>query len=134
MLGGLYERTDISSKNGFPGLQDLPVVQYFFSNEQTSSTRKSIVFMLTPRSPDAVKIAVNRAMAREAVEPHLSELISRSPDWFNSHPNMVSMFRYLTKDPIIFYEFRSGDILPPSWGWEPTLRQKLQELGSFLYF
>ncbi|HUX79229.1 MAG TPA: hypothetical protein VMW10_05735, partial [Alphaproteobacteria bacterium] len=86
MLGGLYERQDISSKNGFPGLQDVPIVQYFFSNESTSSTRRSIVFMLTPRSPDAVKAAVNRAMAREAVEPHLSELISRSPDWFNTHP------------------------------------------------
>ncbi len=134
MLGGLYERQELSTKSGFPGLQDIPVVQYFFSNEQTLSTRTSIVFMLTPRSPDAVKAAVNRAMAREAAEPHLGELVSRTPDWFNTHSNLAAMFSYLAKDPIIYYEFRSNDILPPSWGWEPSISNKIMQLGSFLYF
>ena len=134
MLGGLYERQELSTKSGFPGLQDIPVVQYFFSNEQTLSSRTSIVFMLTPRSPDAVKAAVNRAMAREAVEPHLEELVSRTPDWFNTHTNLMTIFSYLAKDPIIYYEFRSNDILPPSWGWEPSISSKILQLGSFLYF
>lgn len=134
ILGGLYERIDLTSKNGFPGLQDIPVVQYFFSNESTLSDRKSIVFMLTPRSPDAVKSAVMRAMARQAVEGHLSELVSRTPDWFSTRTNMEAIFQYLATDPVIYYEFRSGDILPPSWGWEPTLEDKLRTLSSFFYF
>ncbi len=134
VLGGIYERADVLSTQGMPGLQDIPVVQYFFSNESTLSNRRSIVFMLTPRSPDAVKSSINRAMTREAVEPHLAELVARSPDWFNSHPNLESVFKYLATTPYIYYEFRSGDILPPSWGWEISLQEKLQELASFLYF
>ncbi|OJW50582.1 MAG: hypothetical protein BGO67_05770 [Alphaproteobacteria bacterium 41-28] len=134
MLGGIYQRQEVLQKTGVPGLQDIPVVQYFFSNSQTTSTRQSIVFMLSPRSPDAVKIAVNRAMSRQAVEPHLGELIARSPDWFASHPNMVSIFRYLANDPVIFYEFRSGDILPPSWGWDTSLQEKLNQISAFVYF
>jgi len=134
ILGGLYERIDLMSKNGFPGLQEIPVLQYFFSNESTLSDRKSIVFMLTPRSPDAVKSAVMRAMSREAVEGYLSELISRTPDWFSTHTNMEAIFQYLAMDPVIYYEFRSGDILPPSWGWESSLEDKLRSLSSFLYF
>jgi Flp pilus assembly protein TadD len=134
ILGGLYERIDLSSKNGFPGLQEVPVIQYFFSNESTLSDRKSIVFMLTPRSPDAVKSAVMRAMSRQAVEGHLSELVSRTPDWFSTRTNMEAIFSYLATDPIIYYEFRSGDILPPSWGWEPTLEDKLRTVAGFLYF
>ncbi|MBY0501778.1 MAG: hypothetical protein K2P93_07240 [Alphaproteobacteria bacterium] len=134
MLGGIYDRVEIASKNGFPGLQDVPVLQYFFSNETTASVRRSIVFMLTPRSPDAVKSAVNRAMSRGAVQPHLNELVSRNPSWFNTHANMITIFRYLSKDPVIYYEFRSGDILPPSWGWEPPMDNKLQQLTAFLYY
>lgn len=134
MLGGIYERREISSKMGFPGLQDIPIAQYFFSNETTESNRTSIVFMLTPRSPDAVKAAVNRAMTREAVPPHLSELIARNPDWFNTHANLIPIFRYLATDPVVYYEFRSADILPPSWGWEPPIHDKLSQVVSFLYY
>jgi len=134
MLGGMYERVNTTSKSGVPGLMDIPGLQYFFGNESTDNTRRSIVFMLTPRTPDAVKSAVKRAMAREAVEPNLGELISRTPDWFNPHPNMAMIFRYLAMDPVIYYEFRSNDILPPSWGWEPTIQLKLEQLKSFLYF
>lgn len=134
MLGGIYERQEVSSKNGFPGLQDIPVLQYFFSNESTLSSRSSIVIMLTPRSPDAVKAAVERAMTRGANSAHLNELQGRNPDWFGTHPNLVSVFRYLSLNPVIYYEFRSGDILPPSWGWEPSIATKLEQLKSFLYF
>ena len=134
MLGGIYEREETGTKSGFPGLQDVPIVQYFFSNETTLSSRRSIVYMLTPRSPDAVKTAVNRAMTREAVLPHLNELVSRNPDWFNTSPNLTKALSYLARDPIIYYEFRSGDVLPPSWGWELPISEKLQQLTSFLYF
>ncbi|MBX9621067.1 MAG: hypothetical protein K2X28_03410 [Alphaproteobacteria bacterium] len=134
MLGGLYERTEVYSKAGFPGLQDVPVVQYFFSQEQTASDRRSIVFMLTPRSSDAVKSAINRAMTRQDYRPNLEELASRTPNWFATSPNLLTSFRYLAKDPIIYYEFRTGDVLPPSWGWEPPLKEKLALLEGFLYY
>lgn len=134
MLGGLYERTEVYSKAGFPGLQDIPVVQYFFSQEQTASDRRSIVFMMTPRSTDAVKSAINRAMTRQDYRPNLEELASRTPNWFATNPNLLTAFRYLVKDPVIYYEFRTGDVLPPSWGWEPPIHEKLALLEGFLYY
>gem|GEM_PF-2592063 len=134
MLGGIYERQELLSKDGFPGLRDTPIVQYFFSNESTLNGRRSIVFMLTPRSPDLVKSAVNRAMARECRRPNLVELMNRNPDWFATSPNLVPVFNYISKDPVIYYEFRSGDVIPPSWGWEPLFNDKLDQLKSFLYY
>lgn len=135
MLGGIYERTQVDSTSGVPGLQDVPIVQYFFSNESTLSARRSIVFMLTPRSPDAVKAAVNRAMSRETYKAsHVTELKSRNPNWFSTQPNLISIFRYIEKDPVIYYEFRTGDILPPSWGREVAVENKLEQLESFLYY
>ena len=134
MLGGLYERQELFSKDGFPGLRDIPIAQYFFSNESTLNSRRSIIFMLTPRSPDLVKSAVNRAMSRDCRQPNLAELTSRNPDWFSTSPNLVPLFNYISKDPVIYYEFRSGDILPPSWGWEPIFEDKLEQLKTFLYY
>jgi Tfp pilus assembly protein PilF len=135
MLGGIYEKISVDSTSGVPGLQDVPIVQYFFSNESTHSARRSIVFMLTPRSPDAVKAAVNRAMSRETYKAsRVTELKSRNPNWFATQPNLISIFHYIEKDPVIYYEFRTGDILPPSWGREVPVEHKLVQLEAFLYY
>ncbi len=136
VLGGIYERTELLSKDGFPGLRDIPIAQYFFSNESTLSTRSSIVFMLTPRSSDIVKSAVNRAMSRDSAErkTHLAELSNRNPNWYACSPNLVPILGFIARDAVIYYEFRSGDIVPPSWGWEPTDEDKLGNLESFFYY
>lgn len=134
MLGGIYEREEVDVQQGFPGLRDLPIIQYFFSKQITSSGRRSIVILLTPRTPAAVKSAVNRAMTRESIRPHFSELVSRNPDWFNPDANAIKMFSYINQDPVLYYEFRTGDILPPSWGYDVALKDKLVELSSFLYY
>ena len=133
MLGGLYQREELQGKNGFPGLSDIPLLQYFVSNESTASSRTSVMILLTPRSADTVKSAVNRAMTKESIRPHFSELVSRNPDWFNPDVNAISIFSYINLDPVLYYEFRTGDILPPSWSFEPALSDKLAELSSFLY-
>jgi len=134
MLSGIYERTETYSKSGFPGLQDIPIMQYFFSTEQTASSHSSIVYLITPRSPDLVKNAISRAMVRNGHPDNLRELMSRTPDWFNPAPNLVPTFAHFSRDPSIYYEFRTGDLIPPSWGWEPTIESKLSQLENFLYF
>lgn len=134
LLGGIYERNEVDTQAGFPGLRDVPFLQYFFSNQTTLSTRKSIVILLTPRSPGAVKSAVNRAMTRESIKPHFSELKVRNPDWFDPDTNATKIFSYVAEDPVLYYEFRTGDILPPSWGYDVTLKDKLGELSSFLWY
>lgn len=73
-------------------------------------------------------------MTREAVRPHYSTLVSRNPDWFNPEANAINIFSYINQDPMLYYEFRTGDILPPSWGYQVTLGDKLGELQSFLWY
>jgi len=114
-LGGIYERQEISSKEGFPGLMDVPVAQYLFGNEQTTTTRRSIIILMTPRTPDNVKDAVDAAMNNPELSPSLAELELRNPDWFNPEPNLVQAFKHLTVDPMVYYSFQNGDVLPPTW-------------------
>ncbi len=133
-IGGVYTNSDFYTKEGFPGLQDLPLVQYFFANENTRSLRRSALIMITPRSPELLKSAVSRALARGKNRPNLDELSNRHPDWFSAHPNLDPIIHQFSKDPATYYEFRTGDILPPSWGWEEPLQQKLDSLAGFMYF
>jgi tetratricopeptide (TPR) repeat protein len=134
LLGGLYVNADISSQDGFPGLQDIPVVQYFFANESTRSLRRSVMLLITPRSPDMIKNAVDRDLARGKVRPNLEELANRHPDWFGAHVNLSPVIHMFSQDPVTYYEFRTGDVLPPSFGWEVPFADKLGELFSFVYF
>ncbi len=133
-LGGIYERQEIFQKSGFPGLSDMPVVQYFFSNEQSNTLRRSVVILMTPRSPKKTREDVERALA-EANNPSVEELKTRHSDWFNTSPNLVKILNYLNLDPVIYREFRSSDVLPPSWG-EPDnfYNDNWNMVASFLYY
>ncbi|WOE70894.1 hypothetical protein RZR97_04800 [Hydrogenimonas thermophila] len=49
ILSGLTQTYKNRSESGVPVLQDVPVAQYFFSNENDSNLKKSIMILLTPQ-------------------------------------------------------------------------------------
>lgn len=48
---GLSEKTSASTRDGVPGLRDVPGVQYLFSNKKTSEIQRSVLILVSPRSP-----------------------------------------------------------------------------------
>jgi general secretion pathway protein D len=48
VLAGLITRTDTKSINGWPGLAHIPLLRYFFSNDQHQSEDDEILIILTP--------------------------------------------------------------------------------------
>lgn len=48
MLGGLIERTDTKNINGIPGLAQLPLVRYLFSDNSTSVAESEVLIIMTP--------------------------------------------------------------------------------------
>ena len=134
LLGGLYESIEVDLQSGFPGLSKVPLLQYFFAQEATSNSRRTVMAMITPRSPDSVRDAINRAVQRGEIRPHIKELETRNYDWFSPWPNMVAVVNSFGHDPALYFEFRTGDVLPPHWGWEPSFNNKLLEMSRFLYF
>ncbi|MEB3702875.1 hypothetical protein Bealeia1_00065 [Candidatus Bealeia paramacronuclearis] len=133
MLGGIYTQVNEDNNSGVPGIKKVPLAQYFFSNEATLNKRTSIVVLMTPRSLDAVKFAVGRAMSRKEGEK-VQELFVRHPDWYHSRPNLVKILNQIARDPIMYYEFRNSDVLPPHWGWEPSFDYKLDQILAFAYY
>jgi general secretion pathway protein D len=48
ILGGLITDTEQSSLDGIPGLKDIPIIRYFFSQEKKQRDQTEIIIMLTP--------------------------------------------------------------------------------------
>jgi general secretion pathway protein D len=49
VLGGLIQRTDTNSINGWPGLAKIPIMRYFFSTDSVEHKNDEILIVLTPR-------------------------------------------------------------------------------------
>src|SRR6185436_8874247 len=48
ILGGIITDTEATSLNGIPGLKNIPIMRYLFSQEQKSRDQTEIIIMLTP--------------------------------------------------------------------------------------
>lgn len=49
VLGGLFERTETRTLNGWPGLAKIPVLRYLFSDDNTDHEENDVLIVLTPR-------------------------------------------------------------------------------------
>jgi general secretion pathway protein D len=49
ILGGLFERTDTRTLNGWPGVAKIPVLRYFFSDDRIDHEENEVLLVLTPR-------------------------------------------------------------------------------------
>ncbi|MGO9589159.1 MAG: hypothetical protein ACLP3K_03820 [Candidatus Acidiferrales bacterium] len=48
MLAGLIQRTDTKNINGIPGLAELPMIRYLFSDNSTSVAESEVLIIMTP--------------------------------------------------------------------------------------
>ena len=49
ILGGLFERTDTRTLNGWPGLAKVPFLRYFFSDDKIDHQENEVLIVLIPR-------------------------------------------------------------------------------------
>lgn len=141
ILSGLREKQTSEVKDGMPILRDLPLVQYLFSNEQTSDYHKSIITILTPR-PVTPGIYITAAPSDISVSrkdevlnaPYLEELRRSSTTLLTADDNIKQIMRHLGKHRS-FREFRENDLFDSTWyGSTGDLKQILKKTISFLYY
>jgi general secretion pathway protein D len=49
VLGGLFEKTDTRSLNGWPGLAKIPLMRYLFSDDRIDHQENEVLIVMTPR-------------------------------------------------------------------------------------
>lgn len=136
ILSGLTEREDNNSKSGVPLLQSIPGVQYLFSKEQETQSKKSIVVMLTPRRP----LSANEAMTYDEMSKKMKEEdenLLNTKALINKESiissNIKATMRHLDSNKF-HRQFRLGDLKLDSWHDDDTIAGAIKRVLGFLYY
>lgn len=123
ILAGIYDREDNATKDKTPGLGDIPGFGLFFSNEKTTSVRKSVVYMMTLRPSDKMQEDANMMNDGKRISPEIRELQMKNLSWFTTVPNSALIMKGLSK---IYREFRTGDMPPLNWSIDDLADKKVE--------
>ena len=138
ILGGLSEKETTSTRDGAPGLQDVPIVQYFFSKQAKTDYQKSVLILITPRPASYTwlsdeSIAENAKNPDDPFTPSMDVLRARYSDWFKPYPNLASVFNHLNAADL-YRDFRTGDVTLESWERMDSTSTRLKQALGFLYY
>lgn len=131
VLSGLSEKSNSSTRDGVPGLQDVPVVQYVFSNKKTNNLQRSVLILITPRAPVQISEA-----AREEDDSMASRMktLREKFGFSNSTPTNVEAVMNQLRPNEFFREFRQSDVSMERWERMRSTGDRLREALGFLYY
>ncbi|HEY4134004.1 MAG TPA: hypothetical protein VGO34_02210 [Alphaproteobacteria bacterium] len=135
ILSGLSEKETDRNRNGVPFLEEIPAVQYLFSNRTTRDFQRSVLVLLTPRLPQYVYKAggVSPPTGDAKADEAMAELRARFADWFTPYPNWASVFHHMQANSL-YREFRTGDVSLEHWQDQESLQNRLKTALDFLYY
>lgn len=131
VLSGLSEKSTSSTRDGVPGLQDVPVVQYLFSNKKTNDLQRSALILITPRAP--VQIAEAGANEGDSMTSRMKALREKF-GFANSSPANIEAIMTQLQSNEFFREFRQGDVSMERWDRMRSTGDRLREALGFLYY
>jgi len=136
ILSGLTISENGMTRSGVPVLQDIPGVQYLFSNEQKAEFKKSILILLTPRkaryfdgdvTPKQAKEALKKV--EEAKEVHTNSLINQE----GIDTNIDATLAHFSRGKL-YRQFRKGDLELDKWYNHDTMSGAIDRILGFLYY
>ena len=131
VLSGLTEKSSASARDGVPGLQDVPLVQYLFSTKKTDQVQRSVLILVTPRA--AVQVAETAPGDGDSMASRMKDLRERF-GIANRIPANIEPILNLMQANDMFREFRQGDVAMERWDRMQTTGDRLKEALEFLYY
>ncbi|MBF8179251.1 MAG: secretion protein [Burkholderiaceae bacterium] len=130
ILSGLSEKSSSNTRDGVPGLQDVPGLQYLFSNKKTNDLMRSALILVTPRSPVQVSESPQEGDSMASRMKALRERFG----FANSSANNIDAVMNQLQTNDYFREFRQGDVSIERWDRMRTTGDRLREALGFLYY
>lgn len=137
ILSGLSEKETDTKRDGTPVLQEIPVIQYLFSNDTDFSFQKSVLVLITPRRATYTYRADEDVKLSDGTISTASEevkaLRAKYLDWFKPYPNTASVFNQMQSNRL-YREFRTGDVKLERWEAPKNLQGRLKQALDFIYY
>lgn len=142
VLDGLTDREYDRVQNGVPILQDIPIIQYLFSNVTKSALSENVIVLVTPRrvvSSEADLERVQSEMLRATGKINLKELgvyeeIKNYEKLKNLSSNVDVVVRALDQDSGFYRDLKNHMLLSNDWVAEPGFKRFLNSVANTLYF
>lgn len=131
VLSGLSEKSSASTRDGVPILQDVPLVQYLFSNKRTNDIQRSVLILITPRAP--AYTATTNAGQSPATSYSINALREKFGFSGGTPSNAEAVLSHL-KTNALFREFRQGDVSLERWDRMDSTGDRLRQSLEFLYY
>jgi len=132
VLSGLSERSSSSTRDGVPVLQNVPGLQYLFSNRRTNELQRSVLILVTPRAP--VMLSDAAESESDPMAARMQQLRDRFGFADNSIPANIEAILTQMQGHDHFREFRQSDVSLERWDRMHTTGDRLREAVSFLYY
>jgi type II secretory pathway component GspD/PulD (secretin) len=129
VLSGLSEKSSSSTRDGVPGLQDVPGLQYLFSSKKTNDLQRSVLILVTPRAP----VQIADSGAEDPMATRMKALRERFGFANNTPANIEAVMTQLQSNDF-FREFRQGDVTLERWDRMRSTGDRLREALGFLYY
>ncbi|WP_304768133.1 secretion protein [Undibacterium sp.] len=131
VLSGLSEKSSANIRDGVPVLQDMPLIQYLFSNKKTNDIQRSVLILITPRAPAYTgKTDTSQSAAATDSMHALREKFGFSG---GSTSNVEAVLSHLNTNAL-FREFRQGDVSLERWDRMHSTGDRLRQALEFLYY
>jgi type II secretory pathway component GspD/PulD (secretin) len=131
VLSGLSEKSSSNTRDGVPGLQEVPFLQYFFSNKKTNDYQRSVLILITPRVP--VYTSTIDQNPNAGVNDSMKALREKF-GFTGSTPANVEVVLHQLKNNDFFREFRQGDVTLERWDRMHSTGDRLLQALGFLYY
>lgn len=142
ILDGLTDREYDKNKNGVPVLQDVPIIQYLFSNVTKSTYSENVIVLVTPRrvvSNEADLKKLESDMMRKTGKLNQQELsVYQQIVLFNQlqavPSNADTSLNALNRDSAFFRQLKNEMLIDHDWIAESETRKFLDSAANMLYF
>lgn len=142
ILDGLTDRGYSKSRNGVPVLQDIPIIQYLFSNVVKSEYSEDVVVLITPRrivSSEADLKKLESEMMSKTGKLNQQELsvydqIGLYNKLLAGRSNADTALMSLNRDSIFFRELKNEVLVSNDWIAESETKKFLKSAANMLYF
>ena len=131
VLSGLSEKSTANTRDGVPVLQDVPVVQYLFSNKKTNDIQRSVLILITPRAP---VYTANTNQDGDTAVSASTQVLREKFGFSGGTPSSVEAVLSHLKANDIFREFRQGDVTLERWDRMRSTGDRLHQALGFLYY
>lgn len=142
ILDGLTSRETNSSQNGVPVLQDIPIIQYLFSQAIKSQTSENVIVLVTPRKiiKDDFDLKAYEGKNDAQMSPREKSVYGAMKIYkemvTNNDSNLDNTLNAMERDSAYFRDFKNQALASSTDKWvsEPKITKFLNDAANMVYF